>query len=130
MAFLGKIQFIEVGEKYCIKIDLQKIIKVFSVFAGKRISRAIAAGKSVHEGIEGTLDHGEEGVADRVLFTAAQGGVFQDMGDAFRVHGQGAQGNQEDVLRIVSRQVEMFGTGFVVLKFLHLDLQRVDGVAA
>ena len=52
------------------------------------------------------------------------------MGNAFGVHGQGTQGNQKNVLRIVGGQVEMFGTGFVVLKLLHLNLQRRDVVAA
>ena len=52
MTFLGKVQFIKIGEKYCIHIDLQQIIKVLSVSGGKGISRAVTAGKGVHKGVQ------------------------------------------------------------------------------
>ncbi len=52
MAFLGKVQFVKIREKHCIHINLQQVVKVFSVFACKWVGGAVTAGEGVHEGIE------------------------------------------------------------------------------
>ena len=52
MPLLGKVQFMEAGEKGRVQVNLQQVVKVFAVFAGERIRGPVAAGKCVHEGIQ------------------------------------------------------------------------------
>ena len=109
---------------------MQKVVKVFSVAAGKGICRAIAAGKGVHKGIQRAADHHKKRIAHRVLFAATQRRVLQNVCHAGGIHRQGAQRHQKHILGVVRRQMIMPRASADVFVFLHLQLQRWNCLAA
>ena len=52
MSLLQEIEFIQPGEKCRIQIDIQKIVEVFSVLAGKRVCGPVTTGECIHESIQ------------------------------------------------------------------------------
>ncbi len=64
------------------------------------------------------------------MSAAAQRGVFQYMGHSGGIHGNGAQGDQKDILRVFCSNVEVLRARFTMPVFLHGDIQRFDRFAA
>src|SRR5690606_2832135 len=110
MAFLGEIQLVQTREKYSIKINVEKIIKVLQVLAGERIGGPVRAGKSIHKGVKRAAYHHEKRIANRIPFAAAQGGVLKNVSDAGGVMGNRAQSHQKNVFIIVCRYMNMLRT--------------------
>ncbi len=118
MSFLGKIQGVKAREKDRIKIDIQQIIKIFLVLAGKGIRGPVTAGKRVHKRIERAPDHHKEWVAHRILLTATERRVLQNMSHTSRVHRHSAQRHQKYILLVVGSQMDMLGASHAMAKLL------------
>ena len=58
-----------------------------------------------------------------LLFAPAQGDVLQDMRDSRRIRGIGFESNGEDVVWIISRNMQVLGTRLVVLQVQSRHLQ-------
>jgi hypothetical protein len=61
---------------------------------------------------------------------AAQGRVFQDVGDAGRVLRYGQEGHQEGVVVVGGGQMDVSGTGDAVAVFLDREAQRRHALGA
>src|SRR5690606_15856144 len=129
-AFLGEVEFVEVGEEHRVEVDLEQVVEVLAVLAGEGVGRPVAAGEGVHEGVHRTPDHHEEGVAHREAAAAAQRRMLEEVRHAGGVHRHGAQRHRKDVLGVVAGQVEVHGAGAQVLVFLHGNVQRGQVTAA
>ena len=127
---LGEVQRIQPREEHRVQVDIQQVIEVLAVLAGKGIGSPVGTGKGIHESVQGAAQHHEEGVAHRIALAAAQRGVFEDVGDAGGILGHGAQRHQEHVLAVVRGQVVMHRAGGLVAVLFHPDIQRLDGVLA
>ena len=130
VAFLGKIQRVQLGEKHRIQVHRQQVVKVLAVHAGKRIGGPVAAGEGVHKGVQRTPDHHEKRISDRITFATTQRRVLKNMSHPGGIHREGAQRHEEDVLVVVRRQMKVAGAGFLMAIFLNLKVQRVDPVTA
>ena len=130
VALLGKIQWVQPCEKHRIEIHRQQVVEVLAVHAGKRVSRPVAAGERIHEGVQRPANHHEKRIANRVLLTAAQHRVLQNMSHAGGVHREGAQGHEKHVLIVVRSQMQVAGAGFLMHIFFNLQVERANPVTA
>ena len=126
MPFLSKIKFVQTAKKDRIQIDIQQVEEVFAVLTGEWIGGPVRAGERIHKGIQRAPGHHKEGVTYRILFTATEAGVLQNMRHTGRVLRDRAQRNQKHILAVISRNMVMFGTGLFMTILGDLYPQRFD----
>mmetsp|Transcript_25856 Transcript_25856/g.64580 ORF Transcript_25856/g.64580 Transcript_25856/m.64580 type:complete len:316 (+) Transcript_25856:2149-3096(+) len=125
----------ELGEERGVEVHAEEVEVIGRVHGGKRVAREVRGGHGVHESAERPPQHVEEGVADGVLFAAAQRGVLEDVRDAAGVDGGGAERDVEDVVGVVRAAVQPPRTrlGMQQLRARHgvlgndLDGQHLEG---
>ena len=112
MAFLGEIELIQAGKEHRIQVNVEQVVEIFPVLAGKGVGSPVRAGESIHKRVEGTADHHKKWVAHRVFFATAQGGMFENMGHPAAILGHRAQGHQKHILGVIGADMNMLGAGF------------------
>ena len=89
-------------------VDIQQVIEVLQVGAGRRVDRLVGVGHGVDERRQRAFDHLEERVLQRVLRRTGQDDVLQDVGQAGGVGRRGAEGDAEDLVLVVVFQRQQF----------------------
>ena len=130
MAFLSKVQRIKARKKHCIQIDVQQVVKILTILAGKRKGSVITGGKGIHKGIQGAPDHQEKRITDRETLAATQHRMLENMGNAAGVSGHSAQRHHKDVFLVVTGQVKVHRARITMLKLVHRQVQGVDPATA
>ena len=114
MALLAKAGRVQAGEEDRVQIDVHQIVEVFAILGGKRIEGPVRGRKGVHEGAQTPFEHGEEGVAHRKFFRAAQDGVLQNVGHAGGVPRDRFERHTECVLGVFTADMDIAGAGGLV----------------
>ncbi len=120
---LRKVKLVQVRKEHRIQIDRQQVFKILLVLGCKRIGSCVAAGESVHVGVQRATQHHEERITHRITFASAERGVLQNMGDTAGVPWQGRECHHESVVLILCREVDMARTRRAMHKFRQVDVK-------
>ena len=100
VALLTEVGLSEQRKEGSIQVDAEQVMIVLGVLRRERVHRVVARGHRVHKRGERALEHVEERVAYGEALAAAERGVLEDVSDAGRVLGRGAEGHVEGVGRV------------------------------
>mmetsp|Transcript_15236 Transcript_15236/g.45992 ORF Transcript_15236/g.45992 Transcript_15236/m.45992 type:complete len:250 (+) Transcript_15236:2550-3299(+) len=74
-----------VGEEYCVHVYVHQVVKVLQVAGSYGVAGAVRVCESIEESVERPLHELHKWLLDRVFLTAAENGVFQNVGDTLAI---------------------------------------------
>ncbi len=106
-----------------IEVDGHEILKVLSIGGGKGIEGMVGGSEGIHEIGQGAREHLEEGIPNRILLAAAEGRVLEDVGDAGVVGRIRFEADGEDIVAVLSGEVEVVGARLLVFQMKGGELE-------